>query len=148
MAAALRKFAVSLCGSVPDADDLVQQALLRMLTVRPELAGHMGYARRTVARLWLDRERSLRRRMARLRLMGPRPSGNVVDGVELGEEARRVRQEIDQLPLRQRLAITLRVGEELSYEQIAEVMECDVGTVRANLHLARARLRRRLGGKP
>src|SRR3989338_8896660 len=44
---------------------------------------------------------------------------------------------IEQLPEDLRLAITLREIEGLSYEEIAEVMECPIGTVRSRIFRAR-----------
>ncbi len=56
------------------------------------------------------------------------------------------KEAIDSLPARQRAALLLRVVEGLSYEAIAEALECEVGAVRANLHLARMKVRSRLEG--
>jgi RNA polymerase sigma-70 factor (ECF subfamily) len=42
--------------------------------------------------------------------------------------------------------LLLRDAEDLSYEEIAEVLDVPVGTVRSRLHRARAEVRRRLGG--
>jgi DNA-directed RNA polymerase specialized sigma24 family protein len=39
----------------------------------------------------------------------------------------------------------LRCIEELDYREIADVLDCPVQTVRANLHLARKQVRRALG---
>lgn len=44
---------------------------------------------------------------------------------------------IDQLPEKLRTAITLREYDGLSYEQIGEVMDCPVGTVRSRIFRAR-----------
>jgi RNA polymerase sigma-70 factor (ECF subfamily) len=44
---------------------------------------------------------------------------------------------IDQLPEDLRTAITLREIEGMSYEEIAQTMECPVGTVRSRIFRAR-----------
>ncbi|WOJ93911.1 RNA polymerase sigma factor RpoE [Congregibacter variabilis] len=55
-----------------------------------------------------------------------------------GEELRaRVNEALDALPDDLRTAVTLREFDGLSYEEIAEVMECPVGTVRSRIFRAR-----------
>lgn len=144
----LVRFATALTGRRDEAEDLTQQAIATVLARRPEMAGHIGFARRTLVRVWLDRERSVRRRMARLSQFAAWGSGRGSAGEsadERDEQVQRVRSEIERLPARQRAVVTLRLVEGLTYEQIAEAMECDVGAVRANLHLARTKLRSVLG---
>jgi RNA polymerase sigma-70 factor (ECF subfamily) len=55
-----------------------------------------------------------------------------------GEIERAVFHAIDALPGELREAITLRELEGLSYEEIAEVMNCPIGTVRSRIFRARA----------
>lgn len=55
-----------------------------------------------------------------------------------------VEQALRTLPSQQRLAVILADLEEMSYEEIARVLDCPVGTVRSRLHHGRALLRRRL----
>jgi RNA polymerase sigma-70 factor (ECF subfamily) len=56
-------------------------------------------------------------------------------------EAEQVRAAIQQLPIDFREVILLREYEELSYQEIAYVLDCPVGTVMSRLGRARARLR-------
>jgi RNA polymerase sigma-70 factor (ECF subfamily) len=53
------------------------------------------------------------------------------------EIADTVRRAIERLPADLRMAITLREIEGLSYEEIAEVMDCPIGTVRSRIFRAR-----------
>jgi RNA polymerase sigma-70 factor, ECF subfamily len=53
------------------------------------------------------------------------------------EIATTVRRAIDALPADLRMAITLREIEGLSYDEIAEVMDCPIGTVRSRIFRAR-----------
>ena len=62
----------------------------------------------------------------------------------LRSEAARVEAAIDELPEKQRLAVTLRLQQELSYREIAEVIGSTEGTVRVNYHLGIKRVRERL----
>jgi RNA polymerase sigma-70 factor, ECF subfamily len=47
---------------------------------------------------------------------------------------------MESLPADQKTAILLREGEGLSYQEIAEVMKCSIGTVMSRLHYARKKL--------
>ena len=51
---------------------------------------------------------------------------------------------IDELPEELKVAVTLRELEGLSYEEIAEVMECPVGTVRSRIFRAREAIEKRI----
>ncbi len=51
---------------------------------------------------------------------------------------------IDELPDDLKTAITLRELEGLSYEEIAESMECPIGTVRSRIFRAREAINKRL----
>ena len=51
---------------------------------------------------------------------------------------------IDGLPEELKVALTLREFEGLSYEEIAEVMECPVGTVRSRIFRAREAIEKRI----
>lgn len=55
-----------------------------------------------------------------------------------------IEEAIDELPADLRSAVTLREFDGLSYEQIAEVMECPVGTVRSRIFRAREMIDRRI----
>jgi RNA polymerase sigma-70 factor (ECF subfamily) len=57
------------------------------------------------------------------------------------EEAENVRAALDQLPVEQRDVLVLRFMEEMSYDQIAEVISRPVGTVRSRIHYAKLALR-------
>jgi len=59
--------------------------------------------------------------------------------------ADRVAAALGLLPPRQRATLILRVYEELSLQEIAEVLEAPLGTVKANYHHALVKLRRALG---
>jgi RNA polymerase sigma-70 factor, ECF subfamily len=55
-----------------------------------------------------------------------------------------LQQCLQELPDHYRMAFLLRVGEDLTYEEIAEVMGCPEGTVKSRLNQARKILRDRL----
>jgi RNA polymerase sigma-70 factor, ECF subfamily len=57
-----------------------------------------------------------------------------------GELQERVRDAIEELPYKLRLVVVLRDLHGLSYEEIAQVVGCPIGTVRSRLHYATQRL--------
>ena len=71
--------------------------------------------------------------------------GDTPEGVLLTEEIRSVvERAMEQLPEDLRTAIVLRELEGLSYEEIAEAMDCPVGTVRSRIFRAREAIDRKL----
>ncbi len=58
-----------------------------------------------------------------------------------GDVARSLRAQVDLLPERQRVAITLRVFEDLSFKEIAQIMNCPYDTAKANYRHALLKLR-------
>jgi RNA polymerase sigma-70 factor (ECF subfamily) len=145
----LRRFALGLCGSRADADDLVQAACERALKNEDAfIAGTRmdSWMYRIVQNLWLDT-----RRRGKVR-------GTAVDPVDAGlhdggKGARtaedrlmlaRVFGELDRLPEGQRAVLTLVAIEGLSYREVAEVLEIPVGTVTSRLVRAREALALRL----
>ena len=59
-----------------------------------------------------------------------------VDRLEQGERRRLLETAIRRLPVRQREVISLRYFGEMSLEEIAETLDCPLGTVKSNLHKA------------
>ncbi|HEY9181357.1 MAG TPA: sigma-70 family RNA polymerase sigma factor, partial [Candidatus Baltobacteraceae bacterium] len=65
----------------------------------------------------------------------------IEDFVE-GQLSEPLARSLEQLSPDQRQVIVLADIEEYSYQEIAEIMGCSIGTVRSRLHRARALLRR------
>ena len=66
---------------------------------------------------------------------------------EAAEVGRRLQAAVVALPEDLRTVIVLRYTEDLSYEEIAEVLECAAGTVASRLNRAHKRLAELLGGR-
>jgi RNA polymerase sigma-70 factor (ECF subfamily) len=64
---------------------------------------------------------------------------------ELDEESQQVRQAISSLPLGQRVVIVLYYINDLSLQEISEILEVPEGTVKSRLHYGRQALKRYLG---
>jgi RNA polymerase sigma-70 factor (ECF subfamily) len=87
----------------------------------------------------------LRRGMTEVKAI-PRLRAGMDHITELEPEAAGVWDAVRALPRRQAQAIALFYLEDLSLEQIADVLECSPGTVKAHLRRGRDRLGRKLHG--
>jgi RNA polymerase sigma-70 factor (ECF subfamily) len=65
-------------------------------------------------------------------------------GMIRADMKKRVRAEIEKLPDRQRMALSLRIFEELSFKEIAEIMDCPYDTAKANYRHALLKLKERI----
>jgi RNA polymerase sigma-70 factor (ECF subfamily) len=73
---------------------------------------------------------------------GPAAPGRIAEG----EESARLRDAIAQLPPKQKLVLELRVFDDLSFKEVAELADCTENTAKVNFHYAVKRLRDILGG--
>jgi RNA polymerase sigma-70 factor (ECF subfamily) len=74
------------------------------------------------------------------------PDNRGVNFAEQSDQRRNIERALALLPAEQRLAITLRTYDKLSYAEIAEVMHTSIGTVMSRLSRARDKLRESLQG--
>jgi RNA polymerase sigma-70 factor (ECF subfamily) len=70
--------------------------------------------------------------------------GNPEDQMENQERQRLIREAIDALPASQRTAVILKRYNDLSYEEIAQILDCSVSAVEARLHRAKLNLQKKL----
>ena len=63
------------------------------------------------------------------------------------QESVRLRAAIAQLPPKQKLVLELRVFDDLSFKEVAELAECSENTAKVNFHYAVKKLRDILGGR-
>lgn len=138
-------FAFLLAGNRHDAEDLVQQALLRTAARWPAARqSPAGYSRTVLLNLVRDRWRAQQRQYAETLsadLTGLPSAVNAADAVldrQLLLHACRL------LPLQQRAVLVLRFWEDRSVEETAAVLGCTAGTVKSHTHRALARLRESL----
>jgi len=75
----------------------------------------------------------------------PDPGGGPDQEATRAEQRERIKKALDALPPKARTIIMLSDVEGLSYREIAEVLNCPIGTVMSRLHNARKRLKGLLG---
>jgi RNA polymerase sigma-70 factor (ECF subfamily) len=68
-------------------------------------------------------------------------SSDAIDQMALAAEAKKMEALLQKLPEKQRLAVTLRLQQGLSYEEVAAALDCSEGAARVNYHLGLKRLR-------
>ena len=69
---------------------------------------------------------------------------NAGEEVFSAEDAAKVHKSLKELPPEYREVLMLRFLEQMSYEQIAQVLDCKLGTVRSRLHYAKIALKKEL----
>lgn len=139
----LRRFALSLSGSLADADDLLQSTVERLLQRGlPAEAPVLPYSLKICRNLWIDDLRARRVRRSDV------DSEDLVDeqaaageGQPITELALREAQKVlATLPEEQSAVLELVSVEGFSYKEAAGILEIPIGTVMSRLARARAAL--------
>jgi RNA polymerase sigma-70 factor (sigma-E family) len=129
------RLAFALTGSRATAEDVVQDTFVRVHAKWSGLQHPRPYLRRAV----VNACRSSRRRQGRERER-ERALATVEPSVELGADE--LFDALERLPYRQRAAIVLRFYEGLPDADVAEALDCRVGTVASLVHRGLAELRK------
>ena len=141
-----------------EAWDVAQEAFVRAFHSLPSFRGQSAFYTwlfRITVNVATDRHRQ---RGAQARAFGPErvseeewarttpdPGGGPEQQAARKEQRERIRSALDALPPKARTIIMLSDVEGLSYREIAEVLNCPIGTVMSRLHNARKRLKVLLG---
>jgi RNA polymerase sigma-70 factor (ECF subfamily) len=141
-----------------EAWDVAQEAFVRAFHSLPSFRGQSAFYTwlfRITVNVATDRHRQ---RGAQARAFGPErvteeewarstpdPGRGPDQEAARAEQRERIRRALDALPPKARTIIMLSDVEGLSYREIAEVLNCPIGTVMSRLHNARKRLKGLLG---
>src|SRR5262245_51644963 len=142
----LRYYLRKLLAGVGDADDVLQEVWLDVFRSIARLNAAGAF------RAWLYRiahgpaVKAFRKRQLPLESLDEEvPSDAALDvDVFQADDSERVHAALDKLPAVQREALALRYIEDMSYDEIAAIVNCQVGTVRSRLHYAKRALREKL----
>jgi RNA polymerase sigma-70 factor (ECF subfamily) len=145
------RLAYRLTGNRPDAEDLTQEVFVRVFrslsTYTP--GTFEGWLHRITTNLFLDQARRKQRirfdalsdeRAARLSSTTPTPDAAYADQTFDDD----IERALATLPPDFRAAVVLCDVEGLTYEEIAEILDAKLGTVRSRIHRGRAMLRKSL----
>ena len=153
----LNRYAIVLTRDRVEAQDLVQGTCVRAIEAIGSLRQNTnvrGWLFTILRNIWFNqlRRRRVAAKVAELDMeeapangfgASEDPHSTYVSKVE----RQHVREAIQQLPLEFREVVLLRQYEDLSYENIANVLGCPRGTVMSRLARARSKLRSLLSGK-
>jgi RNA polymerase sigma-70 factor, ECF subfamily len=152
---ALYRYALMLTRNPADAEELVQETYVRALgaigRLQPD-SNVRGWMFTILRNIWLNQIRGWRHTSS----ISMDEDGSVANSIAQPSKGpydlyvdkelhQQVRDAISQLPIEFEEIILLREYEDLSYREIAEVLDCPLGTVMSRLGRARSRLRIILG---
>lgn len=146
----LYRFALRLLGNSEEAEDVVQDVLVKVWKGRAnmhQINNWEAWCMRLTRNLSLDRLRAQQRKATdsmtigfEVKQEGPSP----LEKTELIESMQHVSKMIAALPEKQRQVMHLRDVEGYSYNEIGEILEIDLNQVKVNLFRARSAVREKL----
>jgi RNA polymerase sigma-70 factor, ECF subfamily len=158
------QIAYGILGQKDDAEEVTQDAFVRIFRALPKFRGDSEFSTwmyRIVVNQARNKYRWNKRRGAHLNMSINQqiemddssimtfdlPDGRKTPDREIifKEWEGEIAAEVEKLPEVNREALILRNVKNLSYEQIAQVLNCKVGTVKSRIARAREELRKRLG---
>jgi RNA polymerase sigma-70 factor (ECF subfamily) len=145
-------YALVLTRNHAEAEDLVQETYVRAIPAMARLradSNTKGWLFTILRNVWLNQLRKWRNGPQMIEMdVGDGIAESIVEPSKDSHdlyvsklEAEQVRAAIQGLPIDFREIILLREYEDLSYQEIANVLDCPVGTVMSRLGRARAKLR-------
>jgi RNA polymerase sigma-70 factor (ECF subfamily) len=141
----LFRMAVRILDREEEAQDIVQESMIRMWNYRDKLKEYNSveaFAMVITRNLCLDRVKSRGFRHSPLPdFIEDRQTQNPYKKMETSDLVKKVYQAMDHLPEQQKTIMHLRDVEEMDYPEIAEVLKMNVNAVRVNLSRARKYVR-------
>jgi len=145
----LMKVVVRMTRDLDAAEDIVQETFIKAFR-RLHLFEGRSSLRSWLYQIALNTTRNRFRKLNR-ETLGTEGLDIAVDGEAesqmMAVDVRSVIQsEVDKLPERQRTALSLRIFEDLSFKEIADIMQCPYDTAKANYRHALLKLKSKLEG--
>jgi RNA polymerase sigma-70 factor (ECF subfamily) len=143
-------YATMMLRNATEAQDVTQEAMVRLWKHRDTVddARAQLWLKRTTHNLCIDR---MRRKKTRgevgtevLEQTSQDPSAGpqrIAESDQLGEQ---IEKALEKMHPRDRAVLLLREVQQLSYAEISEILDVNLGTLKARLHRARENLRERL----
>lgn len=126
---ALTTYALSLSGDAADAQDLIQEVLVRMVQEDRPVRDARAYVLRALRNEAIDRRRRRGRRPSEAPLQDDGLAFVDAEAAGRREGLEQVRAALAALGAEQREIIVLKIYAELTFREIAEILERPLGTV-------------------
>ena len=118
---------------LPRISELLRHDLARMFVAGVEHEHHAEFPGKSVERLEF--------RSVGIDPLDPNEANRPGHALEMAEQERRVHEALARLSTEHRAVLVLKDMEGLKYEEMAEVLDVPIGTIRSRLHRARLELR-------
>jgi RNA polymerase sigma-70 factor (ECF subfamily) len=153
----LYQFAYRLCGNPYEAQDLLQEGFFRAYKAFGKFEAGSAFDRwlyQIIHNLYIDHYRKKRNRPLVASIDEPNPNLDSEKALEIpdwsfnpeievvrGELGHQIQTALEKIQPEYRAAVVLCDVQGLSYEEIALILDCSIGTVRSRIHRGRKLLR-------
>jgi RNA polymerase sigma factor (sigma-70 family) len=145
----LLHFAYTLLQDTAEAEDAVQEVMLKLWKIRQTLEQFNSleaFAMKVMKNWCLDRLKSKKPLLVEnynsMKNWRENPDPQVI--LESVEKQRLLRLVLESLPMQQKLILQMRDLEEMEFDQISEIMDMEINTIRVNLSRARNKMKNEL----
>ncbi len=134
---------------VGDAEDVLYRVFYRALNGLPDFRGDSKLSSWLYKIAWRESLRYIEKQNRTARIEAPAheeneqpdPGDSIIDVLERKETAEQVQQALSKLGIKDREILALRYLEELTTTELAQSLDIPIGTVKARIHRALARLK-------
>lgn len=143
--------AYAITGDAEAAADLLQDVFLRLhryaarIDTRRPLEPWLYRMTANLSYTWVKRRRWLRPLDEVAEWIAGEKRNLLQHQAELNDERHQIRKAISSLPLQQRVVVVFYYINDLSLQEISEILDVPVGTVKSRLHYGRKSLKKLLG---
>lgn len=148
----VHRTALVITGDQDAANDLLQDVFLRLhrfasrIDVQRPLQPWLYRITANLSYTWVKRDRRWLRPLENLAdWIGNTSQNQTYDAVEQMDDWARVQKAITGLPISQRVVVVLYYLNDLPLQEIADILDVPVGTVKSRLHYGREALKKKLG---
>lgn len=144
---AMYRLALRITLNSQEAEDVVQDVIIKIWKMREQLQNVENieaYAMKMVNNLALDRQRMKVNQTENIDGMDFAGNNSVEKNIEQEEKINSIREAMNSLPEKQRIAMQLRDFEGYSYKEIAEVMQITEDQVKVSIFRARQHIKSKL----